>query len=952
MNSNSTVKTSLLIPSQLPEFIREDASYENFVLFIKSYYEWMEENGNVLDKTKNLLNYIDIDNTIDEFIEYFNNDFLQYIPEETFVSRKEAIRFAKQLYQAKGVPNSYKFLFRMVYNSDFDYYFTKDSVFRASDGIWYSPKSVRIKSDDPNFLKVKNYRLFGETSKTIATIENAVLSGTKTEIFISDITRLFQSGEFIRVVDYNNQDVLFDGQVLRGKIVGQISTININPSNRGLLYEEHDPVILYNGLTDSNSIGATAEVGSVTTGAIQTISLLSGGYGYTEFPNSIISISGSSTANAVISSVDPANRSNVNYYPIDTLNSPLSTGLGILKNVKLGDSHYYFAKNAVANINSKLEQTLDFISFNAYPIASVLLLNGGGGIKQLPQISAVSRIKDTSADTANAYSYIKNLGILAPIQISNGGKGYRANDVIVFTGGNGYGAYANVINVSTSGAITKIEYVQGAKKFPLGGMGYRSSSLPAVSVSSSNVYATNASIYIPGILGEGATFDATLDKIGAIGKINILNPGEDYIATPNVSLKVQDIVVSNVSVYNPPVKGDIVYQGLNTLLASYSATVDSVTLLEQNAIPSLSLYNLRVFNYSSKFKVAKPLAANGALHIANNNINMLMANTAFSEKYDSTGVKTYGDGKAKATASFLNGLVISEGMYISEQGQPSSYSILQNENFNDFTYQITVEREIEKYRDILMNLLHPSGMKFIGRYALKSNTHQFSTHMVESLYTGLPLDNYTGYPASGIEMVADFNNTSNNIIKFTNLPAGTNIANFIFANTTLIDIKSVRQSIRSEIISVNASANTVTIKDNVWLTFANVATIYANSNTNIINITTITDTYDQVNGGVYSNTMYPMMDIVYAGDTVRVANNADKTVSSVDYINGKIYLTTNLTSNSISYLSVNRKLIANNSQAGSEIVLYGPIGLEYVPELVTEQGITITTEDNKTIILG
>ena len=63
MNSNSTVKTSLLIPSQLPEFIREDASYENFVLFIKSYYEWMEENGNVLDKTKNLLNYIDIDNT-------------------------------------------------------------------------------------------------------------------------------------------------------------------------------------------------------------------------------------------------------------------------------------------------------------------------------------------------------------------------------------------------------------------------------------------------------------------------------------------------------------------------------------------------------------------------------------------------------------------------------------------------------------------------------------------------------------------------------------------------------------------------------------------------------------------------------------------------------------------------------------------------------------------------
>ena len=40
----------------------------------------------------------------------------------------------------------------------------------------------------------------------------------------------------------NNQDVLFDGQPLRAKIVGQISQVKIDPARRGLLYQPGDPV--------------------------------------------------------------------------------------------------------------------------------------------------------------------------------------------------------------------------------------------------------------------------------------------------------------------------------------------------------------------------------------------------------------------------------------------------------------------------------------------------------------------------------------------------------------------------------------------------------------------------------------------------------------------------------------------------------------------------------------
>ena len=73
---NNNQKTSLLVPSQLPEFIRDNPDYNNFVLFLQAYYEWLEQNNNITDRTKNLLNYKDVDATTSEFTQYFYNDFL------------------------------------------------------------------------------------------------------------------------------------------------------------------------------------------------------------------------------------------------------------------------------------------------------------------------------------------------------------------------------------------------------------------------------------------------------------------------------------------------------------------------------------------------------------------------------------------------------------------------------------------------------------------------------------------------------------------------------------------------------------------------------------------------------------------------------------------------------------------------------------------------------------
>ena len=1105
-------KNSLLVASQLPAFISENPDYANFVLFLQAYYEWMEQNGNLLDSSKNLLAYKDIDTTTNQFLQYFINDFLPYFPQNALISQQTAIKAARQLYQTKGTIASYKFLFRILFNSDFDVYNTGDSVFKTSSGTWYVAKSLKLASTDPNFLITTNLRVFGETTKTIATIENSVLAGNKTEVFISNIERLFQSGEFARIVDSNNQDVYFlngeivpigtfGAEVLRAKIVGQLSSIQIDPNNRGLQYFVNDPVIVSGGLNPDVQfpVGANAFISETTTGSIKRIDVINGGYGYSISPTEYqvepfgsnytnINISGSSVskAHASVVSVDPsaANTALLTLIPLDsialannitignsqytffqsgthiTVSQPINYANGEIVyqgsnlagntfsgkivvlsntsnyllannttgtvnltiplkgntsnatryvtlvqnagggNTQINFSNGYFnvgetiyqgtnlanttfsghvvsvntSQNSIqltyingvptvganiigyssnvssnvlsfytANANTTLSQTLNFASFSTYPISSVVVDNGGGGIAQIPTVSPQSVFKDVIGNETDLGTF----GILAPIQIANPGTGYHINDKITITGGSGYGAYANVTNVSATGAITAVSYVysQGSDLYPLGGMGYTQTSLPTVSITTSNT--STASLYVPGIVGQGAQFSVVTDRVGSVTKITLSYPGDDYIAVPNVSLKIQDIVVSNVFVSNLPQKGLEIYQGANVKSTSYTATVDSITLLQGYANPANSIYNLRVFDYNSNPNPSLPLKI-----ALNTGIAMIMANTQYNQYYDITGVRKYGDGTALAKAKFLNGLAISQGQYINSQGQPSSYDVIQSQNYNSYTYQITVEKEIEKYRDILLNLLHPSGMNIIGRYAIKSNV-KVNFAMTNEGYTGNNLSDYAGTNNPQLIIQGSFSNPSNNIIQFSNIPVGETMSSLVPPGSTIRFTTTYGDELGSSIISANDISNTVVMQSNTWVVFGNVAYVTGTTGQNHININSITSAYGIVKGGqdsIYYNTYanITLGDIVRTGDIVKVSGNT-YTTASVDSINNIVYFTTNLSSNvSNSLISVNRTYVAT----APYIQIFNSTANTSSVELTTEDGITLTTEDGSILLIN
>lgn len=720
---------SVILKSNLPAFIKDDPSYEKFNQFFESYYDWFYDTYNVTG----LSDKIDIDAGYADFLEYFKADFLPYFPKELATDKTKLIKIIREFYKAKGIPNSFKFLFRALYDCYVEVTPTRDFVFKASDGKWIVPKSIKIKSSDVNFLKINNFKIFGLQSKTTGIIESSKYNEKYIQIYLSNIERLYYSGEPITILDINDNQVYYvDNQLLSypnsvppqgaialtSKIIGSLSSVNINPTYRGQQYKVGDPIVIVGGLNPEiqNPVKAIGHVSEVTLGQINNVVVKNGGYGFTLFPNtsSDVVYAGAvdTVANVIVNLVDTsAKPGNIAFVPLDSIANSLNITIG-------AGTYNTFPKNLSANANVSLQNIFSFITpYNTYPISDFIVVNGGGGYETLPTLDVESVYHDNTTNSNN--HIIKDLGILAPIQIANGGIGYTINDNLSIVGGNGHFAYANVTSVAANGSILSVDYVTNGISAILGGMGYRENNLPSIQITSSG--GTGASLIIPGILGSGLTYSFETDQIGAITKIALRENGEDYIQTPNISLRIQDIAVSNVFTQSSGI--DIVaYQGSSLQTSTFSGYVDSIIKIDDKSLSTFSddVYNLRTYDYKGLVTAGLPII------LYDNSTETILTQFTFENTYQTTsftdGLNIYGDGSAKAIAKFLNGLIIGDGRYLNTDGQPSAFSYFQDDTYNLSTYFLSSEKDYSEYQKALFGLLHPSGSKIVPKFLMRTDT--------------------------------------------------------------------------------------------------------------------------------------------------------------------------------------------------------------------------------------
>ena len=123
---------SPFIADQFPSIYREEGPL--FVMFMKAYFEWLESQDQVLYDSRRLLEYRDIDKTIDVFINNFKKKYMFPIPEDIAGDKVLLQKHIKEVYGSKGTERGLKLLFQLLFNDSITVYKPGDDVFRLSDG--------------------------------------------------------------------------------------------------------------------------------------------------------------------------------------------------------------------------------------------------------------------------------------------------------------------------------------------------------------------------------------------------------------------------------------------------------------------------------------------------------------------------------------------------------------------------------------------------------------------------------------------------------------------------------------------------------------------------------------------------------------------------------------------------------------------------------------------------
>jgi len=526
MSSNNRI--SNLVNSQVPFYVRND--HRTFVAFMEAYYEYLQENkavlnqGRVVERAENLLNYIDVDTTLTDFSQKFYANFLKLLPGDILTDKEVILKNVKDFYRSKGSEKSLKFLLRLLTDgNEADIYYPKLDILRASDGKWFIQKSLRVEDTkiagiaNNNLTAIQNFVskvVTGNTSNASAIIEKVdrfYENGTLiSELIISSDKGTFLNGETVFTTFIENGAT----KSLSANVFGGIlNSINITQPGEG--YSVGNTVIIESG----SGTGAMASITQVSSGNLASIQIVAPGAGFRGNEFMLFSGGGGgSLANANVVTVDTSGTYHPNTYNI------FSSTIQVEANTLLSNAVYSNLNILISspNANTTLINALSsFVYGPIGPITSISLRNRGINYTSIPTVDVI------------ANTTVKSLGILGRMEVVSRGLSYTVGDRIQFTAARGFGANAEVKSIHGNGAINLVQFTANTG-WVIGGFGYLQSALPTLNVAT--VTGSGANVVAKAILGDGEEIGMTTSVLGAIERITITNRGQDYTTAPTLNL--------------------------------------------------------------------------------------------------------------------------------------------------------------------------------------------------------------------------------------------------------------------------------------------------------------------------------------------------------------------------------------------------------------------------------
>lgn len=688
---------SNLVENQFPSFYKEEG--ENFVLFLKAYYEWMEDDwghdsdglGGPIREARELLDYRDIDNTIEKFLESFQKKYLYGIPFSVIANKRFLLKHILDVYRSKGTIQCYRLLFKLLYNEDINIYLPGEDIFKPSDGTWVQPRYLEVTANQ-RLTDYVGKTIIGATSRVTATVEQFVKENYNKDVinilYVSNIVpsnREFEIGEKIVLLDeVVNTTAINDAPSLLGSL-GSVSVLN-----GGQNYNLGDVIKIARRSVTNNDVisygvdgilkvtGLSAGFGSLN------FDLDDGGFGFTSNASTFVYRNDSTGVGASFE-VGTITSSKVIEYNTDLICD--------YANLQIDVSSYGFPANTSANLSSNIGIAFAYTSDVFGEIFTLNNILTGNSY----EFSANVFVRSTQLSGALEGSVSYNTSSNTVTGTSSIFEAIFANDDVIALQANS--------SLSSTIELAVIKEVVSNTEITLYGPPTINSTASAVYRAAPTILPSNFAPYEDIVFQEDGSLAGENETIFArpntgnnvVTEAVAINSGKGYVLGEEIEAYLYGAVSNNIIILESGsgyTNGEIlVFSGGDPgviangfIITDGNGSITDTTLTYGGSgyigVPEVRVRSANGFGASFKATVQE-----------------FNTDSQIIARVNKTGIGK-GRGYWSTTRSFL-----SADKYI----QDSYY-------YQDYSYEIQVARTLSKYKDIINDTFHVAGSELFGKY--------------------------------------------------------------------------------------------------------------------------------------------------------------------------------------------------------------------------------------------
>jgi hypothetical protein len=666
-----------------------------------------------------LLDYSDIDNTTEDFLEYFQKDFMPSIDLASLQNSRLTIKNIHDLYQMKGTGESLQFLMRLLYGQDATIRYPIDETIHVSESGYSQQRRLRLTmtSGIPEANdKITQYDSTGKIIIAQAVIENVYFDNVDNlyslEIMNNHVG-VFTKGSTVTILDRDGITTLTatvngiisdittgsssyiahndSGVILLEDGAGLLFETKLNPF--GSLYNLNDQINIVGSKDDTDTTESLAVVNGLIEGGITEIMIESRGSSYEAGDLIVFEGGNGDGAEAVIGSI-------VDAILLETETKPEGRD-------RIFVTEWEFTATASQTVFGGASVTDDYNNLVIFNDDSVrVFVDGIEKVRTADFTTNNDRVTFVSGltvgQTVNVYLSFNSLtyeddspinhetatGEIRSVFIKSGGSYTTVPKA--FPGGYIYlsdlsGYFVNgVVTGGTSGATATISRIETQQKRLVVKRSSTDTGVFQVGELIESGDTERACTQVNVSSGTGAKLFVWSDTAGGVASINIQDQGNKFdgdgilsstshfpmlITTPSASL-TRDLTFT----------GDM--SGSTGKVVSYDA--DRHILTYSNLTGEFFQNEPVSFNISDSFKVLK------------------------SSIFDGRGLFA-GEG-------------IIEEQIVGDYGTTNAYAsrIHDGKFYQSHSYVVKVGESINKWRGVVKDLLHPAGHIFFGEVAIKN----------------------------------------------------------------------------------------------------------------------------------------------------------------------------------------------------------------------------------------